>query len=270
MKLVTRIIDALPEFARSRIRNRYWKIKSRLLYQSLYRVLDLEHILRSGLTVKVASKGEWWTYNDIFVDGEYDVPIHAAFKSRSLEQPFIVLDIGANVGYFSFRVLDLISQHDGERFDPNITMVEGSPKTFLELQERIQSQSQFTSRVRVVHGLVGQSLGEGIIRESGIHVKSTTIDVAEADGVKVDFVDLDALMRDKPEIDLLKCDIEGAELLFTQNYSDLLRKVKHAVFELHHDQCDTTQCVRDLERLGFRQTILRNSPSFSVCLFSRR
>jgi hypothetical protein len=82
--LVTRIVDMLPEFARTMICNRYWQIKGRLLYKSLYRVLDLNHILRSSLTVKVARKGEWWTYNDIFVDGEYDVPIHAALKSRSL------------------------------------------------------------------------------------------------------------------------------------------------------------------------------------------
>ena len=38
---------------------------------------------------------------------------------------------------------------------------------------------------------------------------------------------------------LLKCDIEGAELLFLENYEDLLGKVRNAVFELHHEQCDT-------------------------------
>lgn len=69
-KVLARVVEALPEFAQIEIRNRYWPIKSRLLYQSFYRVLDLEHTLRSGLTVKVASKGEWWTYNGIFVDGE--------------------------------------------------------------------------------------------------------------------------------------------------------------------------------------------------------
>lgn len=251
------------------IRERYWQIKSRLLYQSLYRVLDLDHTLKSGLTVKVASKGEWWTYNDIFVDGEYDDPIQSALKGRTPGRPFVVLDLGANVGYFAFRVLDLIGPLEWERCCPDITMIEGSPKTFLELEKRIQSQRQPGVRVRLIRGLVGQPRGSGVIQESAIHVKSTTVDVPAGRGVRVDFVDLDSIMGDRIEVDLLKCDIEGTELLFIQSYADLLRKVKHAVFELHHDQCDTKKCVRILEELGFHQTIQRANSSFSVSLFSR-
>ncbi len=268
-KVLARVVEALPEFAQVQIRNRYWQIKSRLLYQSLYRVLDLEHTLQSGLTVKVASKGEWWTYNDIFVDGEYDVPIHTALEGRSPVRPFVVLDLGANVGYFAFRVLDLIGEQERENFCLDITMIEGSPKTFLELERRIRSQRHVAMGVRMVHGLVGQPRGSGVIREGAIHVKNTTVDVPMRQGVIVDFVDLESLMADKSEIDLLKCDIEGAELLFIQNYAGLLRKVKHAVFELHHDQCDTKECVRTLEESGFHQTVLRVNSSFSVSLFSR-
>ncbi len=69
-KALARVVEALPESVQNQIRNRYWQIKSKLLYQSLYRVLDLEYTLRPGLTLKVASKGEWWAYNEIFVNGE--------------------------------------------------------------------------------------------------------------------------------------------------------------------------------------------------------
>ncbi len=268
-KVLARIVEALPESVQNRIRDRYWQIKSRLLYQALYRVVDLEHTLQSGLAVKVASKGEWWAYNEIFVNGEYDAPIHSALKDRSPVRPFVVLDLGANVGYFAFRVLDLIGRLERESFHPDITMIEGSPKTFLELEKRIRSQGQLTAGVRLVHGLVGQPRGNGVIWEGALHVKNTTVNVPARQGVRVGFVDLDSLMGDKSEIDLLKCDIEGAELLFIQNYAGLLRKVKHAVFELHHEQCDTKECVRTLEDLGFRQTILRANSSCSVSLFSR-
>jgi FkbM family methyltransferase len=268
-KVLARIVEALPKSVQNQIRNRYWQIKSKFLYESLYRALDLEHTLQAGLIVKVASKGEWWVYNDIFVDGEYDMPIHRAFEGRSPVRPFIVLDLGANVGYFALRVLDLIGRKDGENFNPDITMIEGSPKTFLELEKRVRSQRQLAVCVRTIHGLVGQPRGSGVIQESGIHVKNTIVNVPAGHGVRVEFIDLDSLMADKSEIDLLKCDIEGAELLFIQNYVGLLRKVKHAVFELHHDQCDTKECVRILEDLGFHQTILRTNSSFSVSLFSR-
>jgi len=107
-KLLTRVVDALPESARFQVRERYWRVKSRFLYQSIYSRLNLEHTLNSGLTLKVASKGEWWAYNEIFVNGEYDVPTQTALENSSAK-PFVVLDLGANVGYFAFRVFDLIA-----------------------------------------------------------------------------------------------------------------------------------------------------------------
>ena len=268
-KMLAWAVEMLPEYAQLRIRNRYWQIKSRLLYQFPYRVLELEHTLPSGLSVKVASKGEWWIYDDIFVDGEYDIPIHKALKGRSSGRPFVVLDLGANVGYFAVRVLDLIGQQELEQVCPDITMVEGSPKTFLELEKRVRSQRQFAASVRLVHGLVGQPRGSAFIREGAVHVKNTIVGVPVRNGARVEFVDLDSLMGDRPETDLLKCDIEGAELVFIQNHAGLLRKVQRAVFELHHDQCDTRECVKVLDALGFHQTVLRANDSFSVSFFAR-
>ncbi len=267
-KLLTRVVGVLPQSVREHIRERYWRVKSKLLYQTLYSLLHLEHVLDSGLTLKVASKGEWWIYNDIFVNGEYDVPIHSALQS-SAGQPFVVLDLGANVGYFAFRVIDRIRREHLDHVLLDITMIEGSPQTFDQLESRIQLESLAPAVVRSVHGLVGQRSGSALIRESAVHVKSGIVNIPAGSGVNVPFVDIDALMHDKTQIDLLKCDIEGAELMFLESYGDLLRKVRCAVFELHHDQCDTNKCVSILEGLGFRQTILRANASFSVCFFSR-
>ena len=94
-------------------------------------------------------------------------------------------------------------------------------------------------------------------------------DPAIARGTKVCFADLNQVMRNKTMIDLLKCDIEGSELAFVKNYPDLLRKVHTAIFEFHHEQCDTKQAVRMLGDLGFCETPLRDCGSFSVSLFTR-
>jgi FkbM family methyltransferase len=262
---VRKFVLLLPDSIQHQLRERYWRIKSRFLYQTLYGALHLEHTLRSGLTVKVSSKGEWWIYNDIFVDGEYDLAIRTAFKNIRPERPFVVLDLGANVGYFAFRIFDLLA---GQNASLDITMVEGSPKTFAELKKRMSSERQQRGCETLICGLVGEPKGSGFIRESAIHVKSMVVTEA-ALGTKVDFIDLNSAMADKPEIDLLKCDIEGSELLFIQNYPALLRKVKHAVFEMHHDQCNTKESIKRLEDLGFRGTLLRDYGSFSVNLFSR-
>jgi FkbM family methyltransferase len=267
-KLLTRTVDALPESARFQIRERYWRVKSRFLYQSLYSRLNLEHTLNSGLKVKVASKGEWWAYNEIFVNGEYDVPIQAALRTSSAK-PFVVLDLGANVGYFTFRVFDVIAQQHLDHVRPDITMVEGSPETFGTLEERVRSQRLAAASVRMVNRLVGERTGSALIRESAVHVKASIIDVPSGGGVNVAFVDLNTLMKDKVEIDLLKCDIEGAELLFLENYGDLLSKVRYAVFELHHNLCDTQKCLSRLQSLGFSQTILRANDACSVSFHCR-
>jgi FkbM family methyltransferase len=267
-KLLTRAVGVLPESAQFQIRERYWRVKSRFLYQSLYGILNLEHTLNSGLAVKVASKGEWWAYNEIFVNGEYDIPIETALGASS-GKPFVVLDLGGNVGYFTFRVLDLIRQRHLDHVIPDITTVEGSPETFGTLAERVRSQHAATAGVRTVHGLVGERTGSTLMRESAVHVKSSIVDVPAGGGVNVAFVDVDALMQDKVAIDLLKCDIEGAELIFIENYSDLLRKARYAVFELHHNLCDTEKCLRMLESLGFHHTILRANDACSVSFHSR-
>src|SRR5215468_7795291 len=117
------------------IRNIYWRLKSRVLYQFLYEVLDLSCVLTTGIVLKVGSKGEWWIYNDIFVNGEYDSPILKALESSSRPHPFVVLDLGANVGYFGLRVIDLVQQRDSERL-LDITMVEGSRQTYRKLEDR--------------------------------------------------------------------------------------------------------------------------------------
>ena len=251
---------------RGLLRENYWQIKSRFLYQTLYRALHLEHKLRSGLTVRVQSMGEWWVYNDVFVDGEYDLAIQKAHALSGPEDSrlFTVLDLGANVGYFAFRLLDLLGPN---RLD--ITMVEGSPKTFADLTARFEAAEIQPAHKTLILGLAGERNGTAFIRESAIHVKSTLMHDATAKGTEVRFADLDEAMRNKAQIDLLKCDIEGSELMFIRNYPDLLRKVRTAVFELHHEQCDTKEAARILSELGFCETPLRDCGTFSVSLFTR-
>jgi FkbM family methyltransferase len=267
-KFLKPIFSILPNSAQAGIRRWYWTAKSDLLYRRLYRLLDLEYTLEYGVSLQVRSKGEWWVYNDIFVNQEYDLPISAALDSYS-GRPLTVLDLGANVGYFALRIIDLARQKGMEDFALDITMVEGSPAIFGELERRLRSQSLPEARLSLVHGLAGLPAGKGVMHESALHVKNTIMGSATSAGTPVAFVDLQELMQGREEIDLLKCDIEGAELLFLENYEGLLRKIKTAVFELHHELCDTRRCVSILEGLGFRQAVLRNAGSFSVCYFSR-
>ena len=268
-KLLSDVVEVIPESAQRTIREAYWRVKSEFLYRHLYGMLNLEYTLQSGVTIKVASRGEWWIYNDIFVNREYDVPIQTALQSHSPEHPFTVLDLGANVGYFTLRVVDLMHQNSLATLESDMTLVEGSPTTYRELRNRLRLQTASLPNLRVIHGLVGKREGNGMIHESALHVKNSIMDTGQHNGVRVDFVDLYQVMEDRPKIDLLKCDVEGAELLFIQSYGDLLRRVNNAVFEFHHEQCDTASCVNLLESFGFRQQVLHSRDDVSICLFRK-
>ena len=66
-------------------------------------------------------------------------------------------------------------------------------------------------------------------------------------------------------IALLKCDIEGSEFDFIENYPSLLEKVSVAVFEFHRYGRDVDLCRQRLQACGFRrERVLRTAPLFSI------
>ena len=69
-----------------------------------------------------------------------------------------------------------------------------------------------------------------------------------------------------PRIDILKCDIEGAEQRLIENYGDILRKTRVAVFEFHRDRCDTQRCRALLRDYGFTNAAtMREGAAYSLC-----
>ena len=68
----------------------------------------------------------------------------------------------------------------------------------------------------------------------------------------------------------MKCDIEGAEFEFIENYEDLLKKVRAAVFEFHRYGRDLQQLRKFLQAYGFlRSKVMREAPGFSIELYTR-
>ncbi|MFL6590472.1 MAG: FkbM family methyltransferase [Chthoniobacterales bacterium] len=224
--------------------------------------------LRSGLVIRVLNYNDWMIYNDIFVDGEYDVPIEQLVSDGETTDGVRVLDLGGNVGFFSLRVADTFLRR--ARTDFSILMVEGAPSTFKELNERLEvNNGLLKDRIRTVNGLAGEKTGEARIAENPSHGENSIV-LPTSGGKAVSFVDLDALTKSWDRIDLLKCDIEGAEELMLRSYPDLLRKTTRAVFEFHHDLCGIEYCRRRLAEAGLSSArILREFGRCSVEYFSR-
>jgi FkbM family methyltransferase len=225
--------------------------------------LDLTEELSYGLRVRLGSYNDWVVYNEIFVHGEYDKALRRAFETAAAHAaPIHIVDIGANVGFFTLRAVQQLLERGMEARGFTIAAVEGDAGCVKEFESRIFGENKLSRNVRLMHGLVGKRSGAAELHGDSLFRR-------ELRGVTVPFVDLDTLFSNVPRIDLLKCDIEGAELLLIENYPELLRKVSVAVFELHSNLCDTARCRELLTQYGFVHGEIHRAgdPYFVYCVW---
>src|ERR1700724_1193182 len=232
----------------------------RVIYQYLWnpfrntywRLLDLEWELRSGLRVRIRNRADWEMYNEVLVNGEYDVPIDYALDTHKAGQPLVVVDLGGNVGYFAFRCADeCITRGIAESL--SLVIVEGAPLMFEELQRRVGAQPLLRDKVRILHGLVGRKSGEGHITDSHLHYSNIASAEPSARSSRVAFIDLDKELASFATIDLIKCDIEGSEFDFIDSYENLLKKTRAAVFEFHRYGRNIDEARDKLSQYGFNR-----------------
>ena len=272
---------SLPNIVRNMARNIARNIVRKLLPQPVAGALrrfvwslpNLRRELRSGLVLTVASPADWVLYNDIFVENEYDPAIDLALErvdaGRPLTPltPLTIVDLGANVGYFTLRAADRIA-NASPGTPVRFVLVEPSPALIGELERRLLSQPKLAGAVTLLRGLVGRRReGMGVLFESPLHFENSQTARRGLRQREVPYVDLEAVLGAGQPVDLLKCDIEGAELELLSAYPELLRRTAVCVIELHPQKCDSSACLRLLEEAGFDQRrILRESEAWIVAL----
>jgi FkbM family methyltransferase len=231
---------------------------------------NLRRELRSGLVLTVASPADWVLYNDIFVENEYDPAIDLALERgaarAAADRPLTIVDLGANVGYFTLRAADRIANASPDT-PLRFVLVEPSPVLIGELERRLLSQPRLAGSVTLLRGLVGRREGTGVLFESPLHFENSQTGRRGLRQRQVPYVDLEAALETGQPVDLLKCDIEGAELELLSSYPELLRRTAVCVIELHPEKCDPAACLRLLEEAGFdERRILRESEAWIVAL----
>jgi FkbM family methyltransferase len=220
--------------------------------------VDLAHTFESGITVRVKSLSDWWVFNEVFVDRDYDPAIDLLLERIEAGTAPLILDLGANVGFFCARVIDRLS---GSGVAGHLVIVEGSPAVYRDLESRLEHMHSDLVTVTPVNGLIGAREGFGTISEVDFGARNTVHPehnsgikpISEMAHHKVPFVDLTGVIGPQQRISLLKCDIEGSEESFLENYAaDLLSRSDVAVFELHRTLCDVSRCLAILEEAGLR------------------
>lgn len=248
----------------------------RLIY---WRALQPTVTLSSGIAVALKSESDWEIANEIFVQGDYDEAIAQALRCRDSVHPVRILDLGANAGLFSLRCVDryLI---DRASSGLELIAIEGSPSVFAGLQQRLAGASGHQNMsLTARQGLVGRRSGKGMIYSSVFHSCTNTV---VREGAKTSrniflnrraedskYLDLDELIPPAAAVDLIKCDIEGSELAFVQNYESLLRRTRLLVIELHPGHCDVETCRELLDAYGLRKVrTVKSRPTHSLEMYA--
>lgn len=168
--------------------------------------------------IAVSDYGELMVIRDILLDEEYALPADAA--------PQVILDVGANVGV---SVLSFRARYP----DARIVAVEPDPRSF----ERLARNVGPDPRVDLVHAAAAGEPGEvTLFRTPGFSIAAslTGRGEGEATPVAVRARTLDEICDELgvDRIDVLKLDVEGAELEALRGFSRL-EEVGYVLGEAH-------------------------------------
>lgn len=248
------------------------------LWEVVTKRMHLDYTLRSGIKVVVRNYTDWCTYNDLLVNGEYRDAIDDAIAEWSPKaglERLCVLDLGANTGYFAIQMADVFLTRCpvGEMA---LRPIEASAKVAMELQRRLVIPGNRVD-AQIISGLVGKQEGRA---QLNFGAADTVNFVGEAgDGntwgaargaATVSYVNLDTLTAAMPVVHLIKCDIEGSEFTFIDNYPGLLAKTRRIAIEFHAPFGDIGKAVERLRGMGFNKVVtLRDSAATPTIYFAR-
>jgi len=221
------------------------------LWQRLSRHMHLEYRLPTGIRAQVTSYSDWCIYNDIFVAGEYDKAIHSALDRAKPGQVFQVVDLGANAGFFSMRVIDLIERRRLSFERVQCLLVEGSPRLAPILHAHFDPVERKNLSTRIVIGLVGLRSGQAQLELTASECMNHVTASPVANSRTVPYYDLYEALDKNAAVSLLKCDIEGSEAQFIESYPELLRNTQVAAFEFHSPECPPEVGTTKVMKAGF-------------------
>jgi len=210
---------------------------------------------RVGTVFCRAHTSDLGVFRQIFIEREYRC-------LDDIEDPGLIIDCGANVGYASAYFL---ARHPRAQ----LIAVEPDSGNFSTLRANL---ARYTSRTTLVQSGVWSSetglvmcedtFGDG--KEWSYTVRPNKPNEAPA----LQAVDIGGLLKKSgfDRISILKIDIEGSEReVFSRNYEDWIGRVDRLVIELHGPDCEATF----MQALKPRAVEISRCDELTVCSFRR-
>lgn len=175
----------------------------------------------SPFAVRQGSK-DWAALNGVLFKGEYD------FAMRNLPPNLAhIVDLGSNIGLTLRLWL--------ERFPTaRIVAVEPDPESMAICRRNVELARRLDA-VSFLECCIAARPGVRHLRRTGDHMSHSIVTEGGDESIAVSACTLDDVLGDLPEgrIDLLKCDVEGAEVELFRHPPSSLQRVDHLLIELH-------------------------------------
>jgi FkbM family methyltransferase len=200
--------------------------------------------LRNGLKINVnKSEGDLTTLFEVFVDEDY------RFMDSSIKQ-LKIIDIGANVGFFSLYIAKKFPNAVIYSFEP-------FPETFLKFTEHIKMNG--LTNIMPYNFAVNDFDGSSRFYSFEWSGCNTLIDgkfdekLHKVTEVQCRSFDSIPSITGADEFDFAKIDCEGSEYpIFLNSSDEMIRKVKRCVIEVHNsDKYSKEDLIKRFEKLGF-------------------
>jgi FkbM family methyltransferase len=202
-----------------------------------------------GIKLRLYNRSEIRLYNRIFVEGIYPA---REFKHvlEAIANP-VIFDVGANNGQFCAFALDHWPQAQIHAFEPQPALVR-------RIRE-MAALNQIENRIVINETAISNTCGQQTLYENNNPVSASLLQdkaakraVRRQISVPVTTLDEYSKRGGIEKIDVLKLDIEGAEIQALQGASEVLKTVKLVFIEFHPPFATFTQGAELLHNAGFR------------------
>lgn len=169
------------------------------------------------------------TFNPDYISGSYEMPIQQALE-RHLKKGMVFYDVGANAGFFSVLASGMVGRSGA------VISFEPHPITAQQCEAQIRANNM--DNVTVVAAAVCDKVGFDQFSDDECSVMTSLAGAAAASRkVTVRTTTLDHEITQHPVPDLLKIDVEGAEIDALRGAVSLLTK-RRPIFlvEIHSDE----------------------------------
>ncbi len=193
----------------------------------------------SGLAIRGFTKS-MFMFHEVWTKGDYKIP------GFVLSEGMIVVDIGANQGFFS-----LWAANQGAL----VWAVEPCAQTFEILIDNVR-RNRLEDRIVTIQGAIGDHDGEVplfIDHDASGRIRSESVSThgqGRSPNVSVSCLTLDSLLRSLTRVDLLKLDCEGAEYeILGITSPETFQKIDRIAMECHERRMP--EAAETLKRAGY-------------------